>query len=378
MTILDRYLARQFLVNAALLLGALLAVIVVIDFSLNFDEFVEIAQRIARERGWEASLVREGALAVVLVVDLWWPRAFQLFHYMLGAVMVGAMGFTCAQMVRHREFVAMLAGGISLRRACRGVVAGAALLSVAQVLNAEFVLPELAPLLTRDKNEAGQRGMGRTRQPLTADASGRLFYARSVDLDAGTMEGLWVWERDERGLMTRRITAPRAAWDGRAWVLENGLAHERTDTPGQAPDARPVRRLETDLDPTALRLRRFEGYSGNLSTSQLSELISRLRAQPRPPERRIAQLERIRASRPALVLANFLTLLCVLPLFVRREPTNMLAQSVKAAPLALGAIFLTLACATAEMPALPPWASVFLPVVLLLPLSVAALTSMRT
>ena len=67
MRTLDLYIARQFLANIALLLVFLFCVIIVIDFSLNFDEFVEIATRIARERGWEASRVREGLLAFALV-----------------------------------------------------------------------------------------------------------------------------------------------------------------------------------------------------------------------------------------------------------------------------------------------------------------------
>ncbi|MDX2130751.1 MAG: LptF/LptG family permease [Planctomycetota bacterium] len=379
MRTLDRYIAWHYIVNIAMLFTFLFSVIIVIDFSLNFDEFIEIAGRIARERGWEKSRVREALLAFALVLDLWWPRLFQLFHYLAGVVIVGGMGFTCAQMVRHREFVAILAGGISLQRAARPLVLVALGVVTLQAINAEVILPRLAPMLTRDKKEAGTRGLGETRQPLTADGAGRLFYARRVDLDAGVVEGLWVWERDGRGLMTRRITAQKATWAGDHWQLDAGVV----ETPGDlgASGRRvttPLSRLDTDLDPTAMRLRRFEGYSHNLSSAHLTELVDRLKAQPRPPTQRIETLERIRSGRYAIMLANVLTLLVCLPFFLRREPTGLLRQSIKCAPVAFGAILGTGVGVTAAVPGLPAWLGVFVPVLILVPLATAAMSSVKT
>lgn len=379
MRTLDLYIARQFLANIALLLVFLFCVIIVIDFSLNFDEFVEIATRIARERGWEASRVREGLLAFALVLDLWWPRLFQLFHYLAGVVLVGAMGFTAAQMMRHREFVAILAGGISLHRVARPLVLVACVMAAVQAVNAEIVLPRLAPLLTRDKKEAGTRGLGQTRQPLAADGAGRLFYAQRVDLDHGIAEGLWVWERDGRGLMTRRITAPRAVWRDSHWALEGGVVEVQGDVgAGGRRVTRTIERLDTDLDPTAMRVRRFEGYSHNLSSAHLGELIERLKAQPRPPTQRIERLERIRAGRYALIVGNVLTLLVCIPFFLRREPAPLLRQSLRCTPVALGAIIGTGVGVTAAIPGLPPSVGVFVPVLVLVPLAVAAMSSVRT
>lgn len=382
---LDRYIARQYLTNILLLFVLLFSIIVVIDFSLNFDEFTDNARKVAAERGWAGSALREALLAVVLVIDLWWPRLFLLFQYLLGMVLIGGMGFTCAQMVRHREFVAILAGGISLHRVARPLLAVALFMTGLQIANAELVLPEIAPLLTRNKTDAGQRGMGQARQPLAADSSGRLLYARAVDLDSGDILGLWVWERDERGLMTRRITADAAHWDGRAWTLQGGIAETRDDDPdgpdgpkGPGVTRTPITTLETDLDPTALRLRRFEGYSNNLSTRQLTHLIDRLSSQPRPPEQRLRQLERIRAGRPATMVANLLLLVIAMPFFVRREPCNMLVQSLKAAPAALAGVVMTLVATTATIPGLPPGLSVFLPACVLLPLAIASATGVRT
>ena len=377
MTLIDRHIARHYLANIATLFLFLFAVVVVVDFSLNFDEYAESAAKLA---GAEASWARQAWLSVWLVADLWWPRLFQLYNYLLGIVLVGAMGFTCAQMVKGREFVALLAGGQSLHRIARPIVLVALALTTLQALNRELLIPRLAPLLTREKNEAGSRSLGVTRQPLCADSMGRLFYARSVDLDAGTIDGLWVWERDADGLMERRITAPKARWDGKAWVLERGQAEVRQpgDSGRTATRAEPVLTLETDLDPTALRLRRFEGYSNNLSTAQIGELIGRVSNAATPPRARIDRLERIRFGRVAGLLGTMLTLLLCLPFFMRREPANMLRQSLAAAPVTLLAFVATLLGTTAAVPGLPPQLSVFIPVMILIPLAIAAVTSVKT
>jgi len=378
MSLLDRYIARQFIANIAMLFVALFAIILIIDFSLQFDEYTEIASRLAREWKWPRSELRESGLAVVLVLDLWWPRFFQLFTFMQGLVMVGAMGFTAAQMVRHREFVAMLAGGISLHRIARPILIVALAFTVLQALNHEVLLPRLAPLLTREKKEAGTRQLGVTRQPLCADSSGRLFYARAFNLDLETLEDVRVWERDERGLMTRRITAARAAWDGRGWVLEDGAAETRQTGTDARREVLPIGRIDTDLDPTALKLRRFEGFAANLSTPQLTELIHRFQAQPRPPEARIAKLERLRYGRFAVMLCNILGLLICMPFFVRREPANMVVQSLYCAPVAVASVLGGAIGATASVPGLPPQVSVFLPVMVLVPLAIASVTSVKT
>ncbi len=235
MGILDRYIARQFLTNIILLFVVLFAFIIVIDFSLNFDEFLRFAEERLKARGEEVTALAKGLGAVQLELDLWLPRLPLLFNYLLGLVMVGAMGFTCAQMVQHREFVALLSGGISLRRAARPIIIVALAMLALTAVNREVLLPEIAPLLTRDKKDAGKRTLGMTQVSLSADGRGRLWQADRFDIDASRLEVVRVWERDADGLMTARITAAEATWDAqrRGWALKDGVAEDaRAATPG--------------------------------------------------------------------------------------------------------------------------------------------------
>ncbi len=389
MKIIDRYISRQYLTNVLLLLACLFAIVVLIDFSLNFDEYLELATKFAADEARAAQPqsptanptgLRVATLTVWLLADLWWPRFFQLYNYLLGLVIVGGMGFTCAQLVKHREFVAVLAGGVSLHRLARPIIVVAVVLTGLSILNRELMVPRLAPLLTRDKKQAGSSSLGAAAQPLCADSAGRIFYARSVNLDTGDIQGLNVWERDRAGLMTARIRATSAHWENGGWTLTGGETERIVSENGQTSVAKPtpLARLETDLDPTALRMRQFEGFSSNLSTPQIAQLITRTGGEANAPAGRIEQLQRLLWGRIALSVSNILALLICTPFFLKREPCSMIVQSLYAAPIAVGAMLAALIAASAPIPGLPPQISVFVPVMVLIPVAIAAVSSVKT
>jgi lipopolysaccharide export system permease protein len=315
----------------------------------------------------------------VRIHDLWWPRLFVLAGYLLPVILVGAMGFTCAHMVKHRELVGVLAGGMSLWRVARPMIVATLALVALQAANREFLLPRLAPLLTRDKKEAGSRSLGVARDFVT-DAQGRLIYAQRIDLDTGAIDGLWAWERDEQGLMTRRIQADRAEWNGRAWTLTNGRAIGRSAEGSRSVGGEHVATLESDVDPTALRLRRFEGLAANLSTRQLTELIARSERLPETPmnRRRIESFERIRWGRVASMTTTALVFVTCLPFFLRKEPVSMVRQSLLAAPIALGGFAASVLAGSLAVPGLPAQVGVFVPAMLVLPLAIGAAGSVRS
>lgn len=378
MNLLDRHIAWQFSVNLLSLLAILFSFIVAVDLSWNFNTFRAAADSIA---GQNAGLVRTGLITLMLVVDFWWPKLLNLFNVTIGLLLVAAMGFTLAGMSRSRELTAILASGTSLYRVARPILAVSVVCVVLQGLNQEFLVPRIAPLILRSHETLGQRTVGAARVPLAADSRGRVFYAESFDPDRGVMTGLTVLERDEQGLAVSRVTASSARWAGNAWELEDGRVQRRG--PGGGPVAEPLRRLATDLDPTALTLRRFAKFRHSLSWSQIGRLINRPEllgdTTPDGVRRQVEQLERIRWSRVAIMLCGVLTLVITLPLYLRREPVNVVVQSVKCAPIALAGLIGSVLSATAlGIPGLPPQVSAFVPVMVLLPVAVAAATSIRS
>ncbi|UYV14213.1 MAG: LptF/LptG family permease [Phycisphaera sp.] len=366
MRLLDRSIAIQYFVNVVLLLVILGSFIVVVDASLNLHRYVRYA-------GEHDDFVSKAMATASIVWNLWWPRLIQLFNFTLGFVLVAALGFTTAQMVARRELVAMLASGISLWRAMVPVFVVAFGFVLVGVANQELVVPRIVGILLADdprvKNNDGKIGVSNL--PTTPDASGKLIFAASFDPEAGVMEGVKIWERDEVGVPTRLISAEKATWDGSAWMLEAGSV-QPVGRPG-APE--PIDRVETEMDPNALAVRRFAGLGQHLSFATLGRMLSQDRSLT--PELR-RRLQRDRWGRVGSWVAMGLSLVIALPFFVTREPRNMAVQAAKCAPIVLAALVLSALGVSAPIAGMPGWLSVFLPAMLLAPAAAAAATSVQT
>jgi lipopolysaccharide export system permease protein len=373
MKILDRYIARQFLFNVVALFVILFSFVVAIDVSLNIDRFLAAADSAAAAEGRTITGMARMLEGGWMILDWWWPRLLMLFNFLLGIVMVGAMGFTFSQMGQHRELVAVLASGLSLHRIARPILAAALALTTLQIVNQEAVLPAVAPRLTRDHGSAGQRSAQSGRLALTPDGYGRVFSARHFDAEADTLQGVYILERDQAGNALRVILAAEASWDpgAGAWLLRDAKIESRDGLPVPAK----LDRIATDLDPTTLRMRRSAIYSQNLGTAKLSEMLDR------PgflDEHSRAQIQRIRIGRFSTMAANLLTLLIVMPFFLTREPGNQLARSLICAPVAIAGLVGGVLGASAAIPGLPPWLSALMPVLILGPVAVAMVGSVKT
>lgn len=404
MSTLDRYIARQYLFNVLALLVLLFTFVVAIDVTLNIDRFVRNAGRVDPS----STGLRRAVVTAMLVFDLWGPRLLQLFAFTVGLALVGGMGFTLTQMVRHRELSAMLASGISLRRVARPILIVAAGFMILKVVDHELVLshPRIAPLLIRDHGEVGNRSISRFALPPTsesgasarrgetgdalseASAGRRVFMADRFDPDTRELIGLNVWERNAAGVATRRISAASAAWrpeagggvGGRgAWVLTDATVQSlmmpppgsglSVVDPGPAPTE-----IETDLGPEQLISKRHERYSQTLSWTQIGALLENPGLDPQLRDK----LQRIRYGRVSTVLSGLLSLIITIPFFLLREPKNMLVQSLKCAPVGILALMGGVLLATVPVPGLPPGFSAFLPVIALLPIAVASVSWVRT
>lgn len=378
MKLLDRYIAKLYLSNIVVLMAILTCFVVVIDFTLNVDRFSARAHEIISQSNAQPSQLRTAIITILLVADLWWPRLLQLFNFILGMLLTGAMGFTLSQLVHHHELIAVLASGQSLYRVARPIMIVALALTAIQALNQEFILPRLAPLLTRDQGDAGRHELGSAHVPLTRDGLGRVWYARAFNADKGTLTDLYVWERDPQGRPIRRYQASSATWRDGGWDLTDGVA-ETPSQAGQPPQ--PIERIETNLDPTQLRVRRFQGYSQVLSWRQIGEMIRALRLLDPNSSRSQAdrdRLERIRWGRISMMLASLLSLIITMPFFLCKMPGSAIMRALRCAPVAIIVLVGGVLGASVTIPGIPPEIGVFLPVLVLIPIAAASITSIRT
>jgi len=369
MNILDRHLARRYVANIAALLVVLFSFVVGVDVFLNVRSYVEVGHSLATEDPTVLEIVAKTGLSII---NLWGPRLLQLFNYLIGLVLVVAMGFTCVGLVRRRELVAALASGLSLHRLALPIVGVAALFTGFQALNQEFLVPRVAHLLPRDVDDVLDRELQPFRVLLLRDGAGRLFYAERFEPGADRMTGVHIWERDESGRVTRRLRAEEAVWTGRQWRLEGGRAR----FPGDPERVEPVEAVRTDLDPTTILVRRVEGFGQNLSWRRINQVLSQSETPLDEQTRR--RLNRIRFGRVSIMASNLLILLIALPFFMTRVPMNMVRQSMRCAPIVVLGLIGAVIGVASPVPGLPVWVAVFFPPLVMAPLAIASLTNMRT
>lgn len=426
MRILNRYIGTTFLVNFVILFAVLVLLFVLIDFIVDMEPFVEggvfratswRVESLAAQQGIPedtlAGLVFDRASpettaqtlglpdtaagqallnavkpawyavvlgTVVTMIDYYWPITLLIYVFFCGLIITAAAGFTFSGMNRNRELVAILSGGISLKRVAVPVILLGFLLSAVNLPIQEFVLPVLSEKITRNKNDLARQQREAASIYYAKDGSGHLLSAARFHEPDGPIEGLTVLERDANGLTQRRITATQAHWDDRrnGWKLTRGYASEPISFDGPlsdlSRDARPIDFFATDLSPTVMMAGNAGFYRQLLPISELMRLQNN---QAVPLKSRVG-IARTIWSRFSLVVINVLVLLLGLPFFLHRVPRNMLVPSLQAAAMCLGAWaggILLLQFASVSMPATT---AAVLPVVILMLIAAVMVTAIKS
>ena len=347
----------------------------VIDIIVNLDEFVTIAEKESEGGGFLPKMY------AILHVSIGFegPRLFQVFAYLHGAIAIGAMAFTAANMLRAREFVALMAAGISLRRIALPFLLVMISISGIALLNQEFMLPKVAPLLLRDHGESGNSSAASFPIPFTPDQSGALLLAVSLDPETNVLTEPSFLRRDPKGRMTQQIQATSATWDtttNAGWLLTNGRSVDIAfDTEsGQAAIMSPqqVDFFETELSPYLLTLHRYGQYIGMLGMTELNNMLEVAGGFDAP------MLRRHWYSRFASIAINLLAMAIVIPLFVTRETVMLSRQAIVCGGIGLTIMFGGTIVMLMPIAGFPAMVSVFLPALILMPVALFRIVSIRT
>lgn len=368
MGIIDRWILERFTTNFVILSALLFGFVTTIDIVLEINAYIALGRALDADHPLWGLLVVLGRYHG--------PRLFQFFQYTAPLVSVASCGFTLAQMHRHRELVALLAAGVSLRRVALPLCVGAALIAALQFANQELVIPRLAVDLLRARGDLVAQQSDTFEIPLWGDAEGNLLHADSFDVGRGALKGVWFMERSPEGDLLRRIRAEGAVWNeaGRSWVLEHGTASAVGSTAGQSESAAaliPVVELRSSLDPRAIMLRRERLYAHMLGLREMRALERLGAISP-------AEAARMTAGRIGMPLVGFLLLIAALPYFLLREPQPLLGQSVRAAALVLTLFFLSAVLASAPVGPIGPLMSMAAPLAALIVLASWRVAVLRT
>lgn len=386
MRLLDRYIIRQFLLNTLIVSFVLTGLFVLVDFIIDVDEFLKAGRMWATTWSEDPSLLQLTLGTLWGLWDFYMPMVVLLFVYFCGLFVVAGAGFTFAGMIRTRELVAMVTSGMSMYRIAAPVIVTGVLVIAATLPVQEYLVPKLAAKLARSKSHLKVSRIKTFPVHFVPDGQGSLLSAASFEAgqQVPRLRDVNIIERDPAtGSAARRIVAAEAFWNERrhGWDLNQGYALRPASGTGiagasalpSADDIEVVEFYATPVTPDVLLAKRESIYVRLLS---LQELI-RLRSNPAADQAQVAQ---VMWSRFSMLLVNMLVLVMTLPLFLLREPGNMLVQAAKVAGLALGAwggalvLFQVGSASSVVNPVTAAW----LPVALYLPLTAGLLLTVRT
>lgn len=371
MKILDRYVAKNFIIGYVIAFMVLLGLRIMIDLSINLDEFAE-----------HASLGTWDVLKNVLI--FYGSQSALYFRDFAAMITVVAAVFSLGKMTRNNELVAVMASGVSLKRVILPIVLLAIILSALLVVDQEFIIPKLANNLVRSHDALpGQEYYDFW---FLTDNNGSLVSAKKFDEKTGEIfEPTIIVRREVKPLEWEDlgwIKATSATYDYQrnGWQLEDGIyikISRKTDP--TADDLQPeyIDFYETDITPDSIPVRRQENYKSFLSFSQLLNL-SKQRTRVKDQAELFSQMH-FHITEPII---NMVMLMVALPVLVCREPKAMKTAILTSFALTTACFVVTFVCkilaAEVVFAQVRPELWAWLPIFIFLPIAFIELDSMRT
>jgi len=376
MKILDKYVAKNFLVGYAIAFGVLLGMRIAIDLFVGLDEFTEHANL--------------GAVSVIKTILIYYGLQSTLyFRDFAGMITVVAAAFSLGKMVRYNELTAIMASGVSLKRIIAPIIVLAVALTGFLIIDQELIIPSLSTKLVRGKDAVP--GKESYDVWFISNASGSLLSAKKFDVASSTFEDLIVVTRSQKpdALLwepTGLLEADKATYDfkSQTWLLTNGfftpIPKPGSPQPGiqnASASRTPLSAYRTDLTPNDIPVRRKAEHKSLLSSLQLSQLASQ-----GTQLKDLANLYSQKHFRITDPIMNLVMLLVCLPVLVCRDPKSMksaiaISFAITAASLVVGFVCRILATEDLFGRVVPElWA--WLPVFIFAPIAFIEIDSMKT
>lgn len=366
MKILDRYVAKKFLIGYIISLMVLVGMRVVIDVFVNLDEFTENVGIVSN------------------IINYYGANCTLYFRDFAGMITVVAAVFSLGRMTRNNELIAVTASGVSLKRVIAPIIFLAAILTGLLIVDQEFVIPKLADRLVRSHDTVSAEQSYDFW--FMEDNKGSLVCTKRYNEQTATMFSPTIIIREQisetQWQVTGQLKADRAVYDSQAkrWQLQNGrLLKIVRDAEKLADDIppEPIDFYQSDLVPKDIPIRRQEGHKALLSFAQLGELAKKgIRVSDR------AELYFQKHSRITDPIINMVMLMVALPILVCREPKAMKSAIMISFGTTLACFITAFICKTVATevffgrvrPELWAW----MPVFIFLPIAFLELDSMKT
>jgi lipopolysaccharide export system permease protein len=390
MKILDRYVAKNFLIGYVIAFAVLIGLRIIIDLFVKIDEFTEHMDL--------------GTVAVMKNILTFYALNCTLyFRDFAGMITVVAASFSFGRMVRSNELVAILASGVSLKRIIGPIVFLALLLTGVLVVDQEVIIPRLADKLVRSHDDIPGQESYDVR--FIGDGNGSRISSQRFDVETQTLykPTILLRRQMESGIweVTARIDAGKAVYDkqDRQWDMYSLDPNDPntsewniyTDDPNEVrwlpygllfkknsiEKPRKIASYSSDITARDIPVMRKSEHKTLLGLRQLNEL-----ARQGTQVRDLTQLYSQKHFRITDPIINLIMLMISLPLLVCRNPKSMKSAITISFALTGACFIFTFVCKILAtevvfdkvMPELWAW----LPVFVFVPVAFIELDAMKT
>jgi lipopolysaccharide export system permease protein len=306
MKILDKYVAKNFLIGYAIAFCVLIGLRIVIDLFVNLDEFTE-----------HASL---GAFAVLRnIISFYSLHSLLYFRDFAGMITVVAAAFSLGKMIHSNELVAVMASGVSLKRVIVPIIILSFLLTGLLIIDQELLIPPFSDKLVRGQDALP--GQETYDVWFIDDDNGSLICTEEFDVKTSTMYKPTIILRSKKAdsavwEVTGRISAEKAVYNSETgrWDLTNGQLIEK----GSQTGAQPIASYASDITPKEIPVMRRAQFITLLSSPQLATLAAQ-----RTKIKDLAQLYSQKHFHITDPIINLVMLMVCLPILVCRDPKSM-------------------------------------------------------
>ncbi|MFC1889106.1 LPS export ABC transporter permease LptG [Thermodesulfobacteriota bacterium] len=307
MTVLTRYILKEFLKLFCLCLTAFVALYLLIDFFERMDKFFK----------------HRTALSLVFMYFLY--KTPMIIVQMTPVATLISSLLSLGLLSRHNEIVVMKAGGINLNRVVGPVLA----VSVGVVLFT-WVLGEYVAPYTNRKADTISKVQIQGRIPRHLKRRDNMWYRgregiyniQVFEPETAAMSGVTVLQFDADFKLKRRIDATRARWSGDGWIFSDGVIREFSDEGKIGVDRFTERRIPLPERPDSFReiLRDTE----EMSFSELYRHVRRVRGEGYDATRYLVDLH----SKLSLPMLNLITVLVGIGFALRSDREGGMIKSI--------------------------------------------------
>lgn len=306
MKILDKYIAKNFLIGYVIAFCVLMGLRIIIDLFVNLDEFTEHADL--------------GAFAVIgNILTFYSLNSLLYFRDFAGMITVVAAAFSLGRMIHSNELVAVMASGVSLKRVIVPIILLSVILTGLLVIDQELLIPPLSDKLVRGQDAIP--GQEKYDVWFIDDDNGSLICTEEFDLKTSTMYKPTIITRNRKSdstiwAVTGRIFADKAVYNPKtgSWDLTNGQLMEK----GSITGAQPIASYATNITPKDIPVMRKARNITMLSSHQLSVLAAQ-----KTKIKDLAQLYSQKHFRITDPVISLIMLMVSLPILVCRDPKSM-------------------------------------------------------